>query len=432
MNYQLLPDLAAMATLLTILCFLRRRHPQERVGLWLVGLLFIFLEATAYALYTPTGPRHIPSHIVALDSYLAAGVIFLWAAAKPLYPRTSTLSYLLINTLSLAAVLTAYGLDVRLPGIYLVFIASGLLLGLISPFAINRSWRLGQAWWLVLLQLAIWIPTWFFASNGQYRDAAYYPLFFLYLCVAIVFQLSLPRRSLGKVPIVAGFVVWSLVFLMHSWVSNHPQFIPVAAEIWDWQKFLVTIGMLLVMLEQQVASNEWYALHDQLTGLPNRRLFEDRLSAAILTAQRNGTRTAVLMIDLNGFKQINDSFGHEVGDKLLQHVARCLRNSIRVPDTLARLGGDEFIIIATDLPASLSSSLIVGRSQERIHRALRKPFGVAGNTLTITGSVGIAIYPDDTTDEVLLRRLADERMYEQKRKAPANRPPTEQLAQLNA
>ena len=418
MNYQLLPDLAAMATLLTILYFLRRRHPQERVGLWLVGLLFIFLEAIAHAFYASSGPRHIPSHIVALDAYLAAGVIFLWAAAQPLYPRTPTLRYLLINTPPLAAVLTVYGLDVRRPGIYLVFIACGLFLGLMSPFVLNRTWRLGKAWWLVLVQLAIWIPAWFFASNGQYRDAAYYPLFLVYLCVAIVFQLTLPRKSLGKVTIVAGFIVWSLVFLLHSWVSNHPQFTPVAAEIWDWQKFLVTIGMLLVMLEQQVASNEWYALHDQLTGLPNRRLFEDRLTASILAAQRNRTRVAVLMIDLNGFKQINDSLGHEVGDELLQHVARNLRHSIRVPDTLARLGGDEFIIIATDLPADQPPNLIADRSRERISQALRKPFEAAGNTLTVTGSVGIAIYPDDTTDEVLLRRLADQRMYEQKRNAP--------------
>ncbi len=415
MNYQLLPDLAAMATLLTILYFLRRRHLQERVGLWLVGLLFIFLESIAHAFYAPSGPRHIPSHIIALDAYLAAGVIFLWAAAQPLYPRPSTLRYLLINTLPLAAVLTTYGLDVRRPVIYLAFIACGLVLGVISPLVLNRTWRLGQAWWLVLVQLAIWIPTWFFASHGQYRDAAYYLLFLLYLCIAVVFQLSLPRKSLGKVAIVAGFIVWALVFFLHSWVTNHPQFIPVAAEVWDWQKFLVTIGMLLVMLEQQVASNEWYALHDQLTGLPNRRLFEDRLTSALLACQRNHTRAAILMIDLNGFKQINDSLGHEVGDELLQHVARNLRNSIRVPDTLARLGGDEFIIIATDLPADLSSSLIADRSLDRISHALRKPFVVAGSNLTITGSVGIAIYPDDTTDEVLLRRLADERMYEQKR-----------------
>jgi len=81
MNILLLPDLAAMATLLTILYFLRRRHLQEGVGLWIIGLLFIYVEAIAHFLYTPSGPLHVLTHIVALDSYLAAGIIFLWPAA---------------------------------------------------------------------------------------------------------------------------------------------------------------------------------------------------------------------------------------------------------------------------------------------------------------------------------------------------------------
>ncbi|HEY6414389.1 MAG TPA: GGDEF domain-containing protein, partial [Edaphobacter sp.] len=217
--------------------------------------------------------------------------------------------------------------------------------------------------------------------------------------------------------------IWALVFLFHSWVSNHPEYNDIASQIWDMQKFLVIIGMLIVMLEQRVSSNEWYAFHDHLTGLPNRRLFEDRLAMALLQSQHNHTRTALLMIDLNGFKQINDSLGHEIGDELLQHISRSLRNVIRTPDTLARLGGDEFIIIARDLPSDLSVNIITARSLDRITQALQKPFHIAGHTLTVTGSVGVAIYPDDTTDEVLLRRLADDRMYQQKR--PSNLTPQE-------
>jgi diguanylate cyclase (GGDEF)-like protein len=264
---------------------------------------------------------------------------------------------------------------------------------------------------------------WFAISHGLYRDAAYYGLFFLYLSVAILFQLSLPRKSIGKYAIVSGFVIWALVFLFHSCVSSHPEYTDIASQIWDMQKFLVIIGMLLVMLERRVASNEWYALHDHLTGLPNRRLFEERLAAALLHSQRNHTRTALLMIDLDGFKQINDSLGHDIGDELLQHISRSLRNAIRTPDTLARLGGDEFIIIATDLPTDLPQSLITARSLDRITQALQKPFHIAGHTLSVTGSVGVAVYPDDTTDEVLLRRLADDRMYQQKR--PSNLVPQE-------
>ena len=149
----------------------------------------------------------------------------------------------------------------------------------------------------------------------MYRDAAYFSLFVVYLATAVLFHFSLPSKSLGRVAIVTGFTIWAFVFLLHSWVTNRPQYIPVAAEVWDWQKFLVTIGMLLVMLERQVSSNEWFALHDQLTGLPNRRLFEDRLGQAIHNSQGTGTRTAVMMIDLNGFKSINDSHGHDVGDR---------------------------------------------------------------------------------------------------------------------
>jgi diguanylate cyclase (GGDEF)-like protein len=415
MNYQLLPDLAAMATLLVILYFLRRRHPQESVNLWMTGLLFIFLEAIAHVFYAPNGRLHVPSHLIALDAYLAAGVIFLWAAAKPIFQRIPTLVYLGINTMPLLAVITAYGLDVRKPFPYEAFIAGGLLFGVATPFALSRRFRLGSAWWLVAVQVCMWGAMWFYASRGLYRDSVYTGLFVLYLATAVVFQLSLPAKSLGKVAIVLGFTLWALVFLTHSWVTSRPQYIPIASEIWDMQKFLVTIGMLLVMLEQQVSSNEWYALHDQLTGLPNRRLFEERLTQAVQHSKLYDTRVALLMLDLNGFKLINDSLGHDAGDELLRRISVNLRNAIRTSDTVARLGGDEFIIIATDLPSDQAVEVVVELSHNRISQALKKAVNIAGSALTVTGSVGVAIYPDDTTDEVLLRRLADQRMYQQKR-----------------
>lgn len=418
MNINLLPDLAAMATLLTILYFLRRRHLQEGVGLWFIGLLFIFLEALAHAFYTASGPQHIPSHMVALDSYLAAGIIFLWAASKELFPRRATLIYLMANTVPLAALQTTYALDVRHPIPYQVIATMGLAIGLATPFFLCHGLRLGKAWRLIFAQIVLWVSVWTYASNLMFRDAAYTALFLLYLATAIVFSLSLPRGSLGRIAIVMGFVVWSLVFLFHSWVSNRPQYINFASEIWDWQKFLVTIGMLLVMLERQVSSNEWFALHDQLTGLPNRRYFENRLDEAILESQRTGMRIAVLMIDLNGFKIINDTYGHEIGDRLLQHVAHHLRRVIRSSDTLARLGGDEFIVIAIDLPKDMPSEQIVEMTTSRILEAIERPFHAGGETFTVGGSVGVSLYPDDTTDEVLLRRLADQRMYQQKRQVP--------------
>jgi diguanylate cyclase (GGDEF)-like protein len=406
--------------LLSILYFLRRRHPREAVDLWLIGLLFIFLEAIVHAAYPAPGPWRLVAHVVALNFFLVAGAIFLWASGRDIFPRKATLVYLLINSLPVSALLTVYGLAIRDPRIYHAVATCGLFLGVASAFAIARSWKLGRGWWILFVQLCTWVPIWLFASAGLFRDAAYFLLFVLYLATAVVFQISLPRQSLGRVAIVTGFVVWSFVFLSHSWAANHAGYDVIADEIWNLQKFLVTIGMLLVLLEQQVSTNEWYAFHDHLTGLPNQRLFEDRLSDAIQQSQVNNTRTALLMVDLDGFKLINDTHGHDVGDELLRHIAHNLRSAIRLPDTLARLGGDEFMIIATDLPSDQPADLIARVSATRISHALHKSVNINGSPLTVTGSIGVAVYPDDTTDEVLLRRLADQRMYEQKRQIPFN------------
>ena len=415
MNYLLLPDLAAMALLLGILYFLRRRHPREGVDLWIIGLLFIFFEAIVHAAYPAPGPWRLVAHVVALNCFYFAGAIFLWASGRDLFPRSSSLLYLLLNSVFPVALLTVYGLSGHNPRIYQVIAVCGVFFGVGSAFALARTWKLGRGWWVLIIQLCTWPPIWIFACNGSFRDAAYFVLFVLYFATAIVFQLNLPRESLGKVAIVVGFAVWSLVFLFHSWVSNHPGYDAIADEIWNLQKFLVTIGMLLVQLEQQVSTNEWHAFHDHLTGLPNQRLFEDRLSSAIKQSQFNNTRTALLMVDLDGFKLINDTHGHDVGDELLRHIAQNLRAVIRPPDTLARLGGDEFIIIATDLPNEQPVNIIADTSAARISRALHKPVSVNGSTLTVTGSIGVAVFPDDATDQTVLRRLADQRMYQEKR-----------------
>jgi diguanylate cyclase (GGDEF)-like protein len=360
------------------------------------------------------------AHVVALNCFYIAGAIFFWASGRDIFLRGPFLRYLLLNSVPPVVLLTIYGLNGRDPRVYHAIAACGLVLGIISAFAIARTWSLGRGWWTLFGQLCTWAPIWLFASSHSFRDATYFVLFIVYFATAVVFQIALPRKSLGKVAIVAGFVIWSLVFLLHSWVTNHPGYEAIADEIWNLQKFLVTIGMLLVLLEQQVSTNEWHAFHDHLTGLPNQRLFEGRLAAAIQQAELDGTRTAILMVDLDGFKLINDTHGHDVGDELLRHIAQNLREAIGPPDTLARLGGDEFIIIATELSSEHPVSVIAETSAGRILRAVRKPLHINGNALMVTGSIGVAVYPDDATDEVLLRRLADQRMYEQKRQIPLN------------
>jgi diguanylate cyclase (GGDEF)-like protein len=416
MNYLLLPDLAAMALLLGILYFLRRRHPRGAVNLWLIGLVFIFFEAVIHAVYPTSGSLRITAHVAALNCFYVAGAIFLWASGREIFPRGQSLFYFLVNSVPAAALLCVYGLAIKHPGLYQIVSACGLLVGVFCAFAVARTWRPGRGWWwLVVVPVCTWTPIWFFATENKFRDAAYFILFALYFVTAVVFQWTLPRKSLGKVAIVAGFVIWSMVFLFHSWVANHPGYEPIADEIWNLQKFLVTIGMLLVLLEQQVATNEWYAFHDHLTGLPNGRLFEGRLADALKQSLENNTRTALLMVDLDGFKLINDSYGHDVGDELLRHISKNLRGAIRTPDTLARLGGDEFVIIATNLPSNQPADRIIGSSADRISGVIQRPLSINGADLMVKASIGVALYPDDADDETALRRLADQRMYEQKR-----------------
>ena len=154
----------------------------------------------------------------------------------------------------------------------------------------------------------------------------------------------------------------------------------------------------------------YQAHHDALTGLPNRLLLEDRMQQSLAQAARYGQQAAVLCLDLDRFKQINDSFGHAAGDLCLQQVVARISARLRAVDTFARTGGDEFVILLGEL-ANKSSALTVARS---VLESISKPIEAEGISFDISGSIGISIYPDDGTDSVQLRRSADAAMYRAK------------------
>jgi len=156
----------------------------------------------------------------------------------------------------------------------------------------------------------------------------------------------------------------------------------------------------------RVAALEHKALHDPLTELPNRVLFRDRLQQALLLARRNGGATAVLVLDLNGFKAVNDRLGHHVGDILLQQVGARTQLALRASDTVARFGGDEFAVLLPD--ADGEGAL---RAAQQVRRAIEHPFTVEGCTVQVGASIGIAFAPTHGTDPLLLLRGADAAMY---------------------
>ncbi|HVR71666.1 MAG TPA: EAL domain-containing protein [Vicinamibacteria bacterium] len=152
------------------------------------------------------------------------------------------------------------------------------------------------------------------------------------------------------------------------------------------------------------------AYHDTLTALPNRLVFTDRLALAVNQAQRQGSRLAVLFLDLDHFKVINDSLGHSLGDLLLQQVAARLTGCLRAGDTVARLGGDEFTLLLPGVQGPAESERVAGKVLD----TLREPFRLEGRELFVTASMGISLYPDDGEDTDTLVRNADAAMYRAK------------------
>jgi len=152
---------------------------------------------------------------------------------------------------------------------------------------------------------------------------------------------------------------------------------------------------------------EYVAMHDPLTGLPSRRLFQDRLKQAIVHAQRNHTLAAVLYVDLDKFKPVNDTYGHEAGDAVLQEVAARLKSCLRASDTVARVGGDEFVVILPAL-ASRPDAMPVA---EKMVTSLCRPYSFGDRNFEVGASVGIAIYPRDARDLDTLLSNADKAMY---------------------
>jgi diguanylate cyclase (GGDEF)-like protein/PAS domain S-box-containing protein len=184
--------------------------------------------------------------------------------------------------------------------------------------------------------------------------------------------------------------------------------IVTVADVSGKTKYYIGIFSDISLLKQHEQHLEHIAHHDDLTGLPNRLLLTDRLSHAIAQSHRNEQMLAVIYLDLDGFKPINDNHGHELGDRVLVEIARRLTESLRTSDTVARIGGDEFVVLL----AGISD---IGECEFTAHRMLEmiaRPIMLEDHTLNVTASIGICLYPNDAQDDPdTLLRYADQAMY---------------------
>lgn len=200
-----------------------------------------------------------------------------------------------------------------------------------------------------------------------------------------------PGRDVASVIAVTGLGL-SLTLTLLAWfmVTGRARALRLAAEMTEELRHM--------------------AQHDPLTGLPNRAMFSHRLQHELARARRQAGRFSVIFLDLDNFKPINDHFGHAVGDRLLQQVARRLQNAIRASDTVGRIGGDEFVVLMPELTDSEPASGLA----EKIRQAVRQPFTVDDHQLCISCSLGVAVYPEDGIDEIALTKSADTAMYRAK------------------
>ena len=167
---------------------------------------------------------------------------------------------------------------------------------------------------------------------------------------------------------------------------------------------------LALRYQQEIATARHFALHDELTGLPNRTLLLDRLSQVLARAKRYDKQFALLFLDLDRFKDVNDTLGHAAGDKLLQRVAERLLSCVRGGDTACRYGGDEFVLLLPEVESENRATEVT----EKIRGRLAKPYEIGGHLIALTATVGVAVYPNDGIGQVDLIEHADAAMYRAK------------------
>ncbi len=410
MDWSTLPDLVCVTLLICAFASITRNSHTHQAKIWLFSWVLIAVHFAASMFQKLPGYAGYVPGFLALVALNSAGILFVWASV-PFRHRIS--SRWMVAALVGSGMLYLGLVTLWSPPLWMMDISVALL-GL-SPLCVTlvtmRRFQRPERWTTVGLYCALAVfglvvqsgkngP--FLTVNGMLATA--------YLCCCIMFWTAYRRMTTGSFITVSGFLMWSLVFVVGPTLQLGWPEIHIQAEVWNLPKYVVAVGMILLMLEDQIAHNRHLALHDELTGLPNRRLFQDRLENALCRAERTGQEVGLLLIDLNNFKLVNDAEGHHVGDEVLRRAGSVFLTRVRHSDMVARTGGDEFSVIL--------EGPITRHQAEDVATALRgmlgEPFEVEGQPVHIGASVGVAMYPEDARDPEALRVAADRAMYMEK------------------
>lgn len=414
MNWSGIPDVAVVALLICAFASVALHRQTLVSGVWLTGWLMILLHFTAALFTSAPGAWGTLAYIVLSASLTWAGLLYMHSTipySKEVSSRWMLGSLLAANTLYIAILCAD-------PDAHWALNLAAALLGL-SPLAVMlasiRRINHPLRWLVVLLYASLSVFLLIFQNrpgngSGLAWNAVMFTVFFG-CCIFVSYAYR--RTTTGAFVTITGFFSWASVFVVAPMMSSFLPQVHLQSEVWNLPKFVVAVGMMLLLLEDQIEDNKYLALHDALTGLPNRRLFEDRMASALERSRRTGTQMALLAVDLDGFKQVNDTLGHHVGDLLLQQVASTFAERVRRTDTVSRTGGDEFSVILEE-PAGRADAELVGKS---LRQLLKTPFDLEGHQVLVDASFGIAIFPDDASDAESLCIAADLQMYEAKRRS---------------
>jgi diguanylate cyclase (GGDEF)-like protein len=402
-----LPEVAALGIL--IVCFRPLvRRAGAHANVWFVGWLFLALNFVAKAIEPGAGALR-PLFFFSSRAMMSLCILtFAVIAESETGRRVSrpVMWMLAIPLLFQSALIAEPGHAQALDRLaVLLFAAPGVYLLVGAEPRTRQAWLLGGTY-AVLAGLALASDP---GNPARLMSAA---LTLLLLSAAWLYLRSAQRLHRGVWMAVCGLAGWALTgpaMQLLQW--EHPG-IHLAGTLLELPIYLMAGGIVLTLLDDHVVRTERLAMHDPLTDLPNRRLFEERLLEALEEARRERTTIACIVIDVDNFKTINDTLGHAAGDQLLRALAVRLAWHISPRDLLARTGGDEFTALLAGVHDEHHLTFIAGAMMS----AASIPILVDGRPVDVRISIGIALSPDHADDVDSLRRAADEAMYSAKRR----------------
>ncbi|ADW67413.1 GGDEF domain-containing protein [Granulicella tundricola] len=408
MDLSVLPDIFALSLLIGAYRPLVRRAGAH-VNLWFVGWAFVLVQAFAVLFEGPPGLRRMVLHLVGVAALELCGVAFILAAANsPKRAIRPLLAFEMALPLVAQVALSGFagaGFEAAR------YVVSALF---VVPLLHVLSHRLSRRQGLMPLGIVfalfgiVNLPV-VVRDPGMVTVAA---LAMVYLSAAYVCLRNATRLSKGVVTTVVGMALWGLKYPFVAAMHHFYPGVHLEHGLMVLPQYAVVAGSILSLLEEHVIRTERMAMHDALTDLPNRRLFEERFAAAMEEARREKTTIACLVIDVDDFKHINDTMGHAVGDELLRALAVRLSWHMSPRDILARTGGDEF----TAMLAGVTDEHHLRFIASAMMSAASVPIAADGRSVDVRISMGIALSPDHADDIEGLREAADEAMYRAKRR----------------